>query len=206
LSAAGGGGGAAATGGSLIPGIPNNVLGGAVQGIGGLLAAGEQGEAYSDVAQQYLNIGAPYRAQLDASYQPGFNLWNQPGYAGSFDQAASDATRQWSIQGNPANNPGIQGSILSSVMNQSYLPALSNYRGGLMQAGGLGLNTSGTASLAGAGTEGSGWEAIGAGLGTALGKTNPWEDFFKAQQQYGGGNQQPRLNIGGLPWGGSNGG
>ena len=199
-----GGGGLLSTLGSLIPAIPSNVLGGAIQGIGGLLASDAQGDAYKDVSQQFMNIGAPYRNRLDASYQPGFNLWNQPGYAGAFDQAASDATRQWSIQGNPANNPGIQGSILSSVMNQSYLPALSNYRGGLMQAGGLGLNTSGTASLAGAGSEGSGWEAIGAGLGTALNPQPSIADLFK-QWGTGGNNQQPRLNIGGLPWGGSNG-
>jgi hypothetical protein len=65
------------------------------------------------------------------------------------------------------------------VWNQSYLPALSNYRGQLGQFGGLGLNTSGAAQLGGAGVAGGGLNAIGYGLGTAFGGNNTMDEYLK---------------------------
>lgn len=172
-------------------GIPNNLLSGLAQGVGGYLAADKQGDAYRDVANQYLNIGAPYRGYLNQSYQPGFDLASQPGYGDAFGRMADVSARSYSARmGNPADNPTAQAGILSDVWNQGYLPALSNYRGQLGQFGGLGLNTSGSASLQGAGTTGSGWEAIGAGIGTAMSPQNPLED---AARRYG-------LSIGGTPY------
>ena len=125
---------------------------------------------------------------------------NQPGYGDAFDRAADISARSWSAKaGNPAGNPTAQAGILSDVWNQSYLPALSNYRGQLGQFGGLGLNTAGSAQLMGAQQAGSGLDAIGYGIGTAL---NPQPDWTKLLQGMGGGNQSPySLNIGGMPWG-----
>lgn len=192
-------GGAAAGAGGLVSdqastfGIPNNILSGAAQGIGGYLASQSQGDAYKGVADQYLGIGAPYRGQLEQSYQPGFNLASQPGYGDAFNRMADISSRSYSAKmGNPADNPTAQAGILSDVWNQGYLPALTNYRGQLGQFGGLGLNTSGSASMSGAGTAGGGWEAIGAGIGTALSppKTS-LNDLFKGS-----------LSIGGMKYGG----
>lgn len=81
---------------------------------------------------------------------------------------------------------------MNDVWSQNYLPALSNYRGGLGQYGGLGLNTSGQASLAGAGTAGSGWEALGAGANSIFNPQPSLEDLLKKYS----------LNIGGMKWGG----
>lgn len=199
----GGGGGGGTGGGFQWPSglewlgkIPNNVLTGILQGGLGYFGAQQQADAYRDVANQNLAIGAPYRQTLSQSYQPGFDLMSQPGYGDAFNRMADISTRQWSTRGNPANNPGIQGGILNDVWNQSYLPALSNYRGGLMQAGGMGMNTSGAAQLGGASVAGGGLDAIGFGLGTAL---NPQPDWSKVFSQ----NQNPFvINVGGTPYGG----
>jgi len=176
---------------SLLRSIPASVWAGGLQAVLGYLGAGQQADAYSGVAAQNLAIGAPYRDRLNASYGPDFNLMNQPGYGDAFDRMADISTRQWSTKGNPANNPGIQGGILSDVWNQSYIPAMSNYRGQLGQFGGLGLNTAGSAQLGGAQTAGGGLDAIGYGLGTALNPQPDWNKIF-------GGN----LNVGGTPYGG----
>ncbi len=178
-------------------GIPNNVLGGVAQGVLGLAGANAQGNAYQDVANQYLNIGAPYRGQLAASYQPGFDLMSQPGYGDAFNRSADIAARSYSAKmGNPADNPTAQAGILNDVWSQNYLPALNNYRGQLGQFGGLGLNTSGTASLGGATSTGDAYNAIGAGLNTAL---NPPTDIASLLKQLGtGGTQNYTNTVGGM--------
>lgn len=157
----------------------------------GYLGAGKQADAYKDVAQQNLALGASSRGKLEASYQPGFNLMSQPGYGDAFNRAADIATRQWGAKGNPAGNPTIQAGILNDVWSQNYLPALSSYRGQLGQFGGLGLNTSGAAQLGGAQTAGGGLNAIGYGLGTVMSGNNPMDDYIKALTEH------YKLNIGG---------
>src|SRR3990167_3838447 len=71
-------------------------------GGGAGVGAGQQSDAYRDVANQYFGIGAPYRGTLEASYQPGFNLMNQPGYGDAFQRAADISARGYSAKfGNP---------------------------------------------------------------------------------------------------------
>lgn len=166
--------------------IPGNVIAGGLQGILGYLGAQQQAGALGDVANQYLAIGAPYRGILSQSYSPNFNLWDQPGYKDAFTQAADTAARAVSAKsGNPFGNPGAMGEIASSVLNNSYLPALTNYRGQLGQFGGLGLNTSGAASLGQAQSSGGTYDALGYGLGTIF---NPQPSLSDILKTVGGGN------------------
>lgn len=172
---------------------------GNVAGTGlGMYAANQTNDALAGVAQQYFDIGAPARARNEASYQPGFDLFSQPGYGAAFDETANRLTRQWSPRGNPANNPGIQGGILESAWNNSYLPTLSNYRGQNMQAGGLGLNTSGQAGMMGAGNAGAATNAGAYGLGSIVNQQPNWQDIFNNS---GSGGGQYSINVGGNPWG-----
>ena len=169
-----------------------NILAGLGQGALGYLGADKMADAYKDISQQYINMGAPYRDTLASSYKPGFDLASQPGYGDAFDRMADISTRSWSARGgNPANNPGIQGGILNDVWNQSYLPALTSYRGQLGQFGGMGLNQSGQAAMAGANYASPALTGIGAGLG--------------ASGVLGSNYQQPQnpysLTFGGNPWG-----
>ena len=187
-------------GGNTTFGIPNNVLSGILQGGLGLYGANLQSDALENVYNQQSAIGAPFRDQLQASYQPGFDLFSQPGYGDAFNRAADVSARSWSARaGNPAGNPTAQAGIQSDVWNGSYLPALSNYRGQLGQFGGMGLNTASQASLMNASNAGSGLDALAFGANTAL---NPLPDWAKIFQQYGSGSGNPfQLNIGGNAWG-----
>ena len=162
----------------------------------GLVGADAQSDAYSDVAQQYLNIGQPFRNTLQQSYQPGFSLFDQPGYGDAFDQLIQQQQRLAGVQhGNVGTNPSAWGEIGSAVWNGGYLPALSSYRGQLGQFGGLGLNTAGAGSLAGAGSEGGIYNALGGGLAELTTPRNSWDDLLR---QFGTtGNNTPSLTIGG---------
>jgi len=90
------------------------------------------------------------------------------------------------------------------LMGNVYLPQLNTYRSQNLTGGGLGVNTAGTGSMAGAQSEGGGWEAFAAGANTAFNPQPTIADLFK-QWGTGGQQQQNKLSIGGLPWGGSNG-
>lgn len=203
-AAAGGAGGAALTPLARLLGLGQtgsdiaSVLG-PLAGAGlGYLGSQQQQNAFQDVANQQLAIGAPYRNQLQQSYQPGFDLASQPGYGDAFGRIADISSRAYSAKmGNPAENPTAQAGILSDVWNQGYLPALTNYRGGLMQAGGMGLNTSGTASLAGANQAGGSLNALGYGVGSV---TQPQNDISALLRQLGSGGQNYSLNVGGLKY------
>lgn len=195
-AASGLGGGAAAGGGLFSGGLGalNSALGtnltgtdaariaaGLGQGALGYLGAGQQADAYRDVANQQAAIGAPYRDRLSASYQPGFDLAAaDPAYANALKVSGNEAARAVSAQsGNPYGNPGAMAEIQDYIANKTALPYTANYRGQLGQFGGLGLNTSGQASLMGAQTSGGGLDAIGYGLGTAFGGNSSMDDYFK---------------------------
>ena len=159
----GGGGG----GGGL-----NDLLRGLIGGAGSYYSSRELADELGRISDRNFSIGAPFRDLNLASYQPGFDLFSQPGYGDAFNRAAEVSTRQWNPAGNPANNPGIQGNIMNDVWSDSYLPALSNYRGGLLGAGNMGLADSTQTALAAANARNQGWGGVGYGLNTALGGNN----------------------------------
>jgi hypothetical protein len=172
-------------------GIPNNILAGGLQGLLGYIGAGQQSDAFQDVYNQQSAIGAPYRNLLQASYQPGFTMANEPGYKDALDlstdsflRAASAGRAPGVSGGNPMDNPGAWAETMKYVNSSLALPQLNTYRGQLGQFGGMGLNTAGAASLGGAQTAGGGLDAIGYGLGTIFNPQPNYADIFK---QMGGG-------------------
>lgn len=172
------------------------MLGGVGSSVLGVLGSNAQADAYQNVANQNLAIGAPYRDRLNASYQPGFNLWDDPTYKAGLDSSMDSMMRSLSTQGNPFGNPGGLIEAQKSIQSSLGIPALSNYRGQLGQFGGLGLNTSGQAQMAGASQEGGMYDALGFGLSQLTGSgQNNWQDLLK---QLGGGQNQYKLNLGGL--------
>jgi hypothetical protein len=172
-------------------GIPNNILAGGLQGLLGYIGAGQQADAYQDVYNQQSAIGAPFRNLLQASYQPGFTMANEPGYKDALDLSTDSFLRAASAGrapgvggGNPMDNPGAWAETMKYVNSSLALPQLNTYRGQLGQFGGMGLNTAGAASLGGAQTAGGGLDAIGYGLGTIFNPQPNYADIFK---QMGGG-------------------
>ena len=163
----GGGGGG---GGGL-----NDLLRGLIGGAGSYYSSKELADELGRISDRNFSIGEPYRALNLASYQPGFDLYNQPGYGDALNRSAEVATRQWNPAGNPANNPGIQGNILNDVWTGSYLPALNSYRGGLLGSGSMGLADSTQTALAAVNARNQGWGGVGYGLNTAMGGgSNPF--------------------------------
>lgn len=147
----------------------------------GMAGANAQGKAFSDVADKYLAMGAPYRGKLEASYAPGFNMATaDPAFQGALDQSAQAAARSWSARaGNPSDSPTAMAEINKYVLNSSYLPQLNTYRSQLGSFGQLGTNTAGTNDTQAAGQTSGMYNAAGYGLGQLTQPKNPYEDAMK---------------------------
>lgn len=160
----------------------------------GVMGSNKQQDAFKDVANQYLNIGAPYRDKLLASYQPGFDIAQaDPAFSKGLGASADAAARAVSSQsGNPFGNPGAMAEIQEGVLNRFIAPYTSNYRGQLGQFGGLGLNTAGPASLAGAGESGNKYDALGFGLGQL---TSPQTDIGELLKKLTGSGGLPGYKL-----------
>ena len=137
------------------------------------LSANQQQNALSSTANKYLELGAPYRERLNASYAPGFTLANEPGYKDAIDQAMQSFLRKASTGGNPFENPGVSQEILKGVNAGLTLPQLNTYRSQLGSFGQLGTNTAGTADLAATQQAGGVANALQSVLGTL---TTPVKD------------------------------
>ncbi len=170
----------------------------------GLFGADAQRSAYNSAADKYLALGEPSRARLEASYQPGFSMANEPGYKDALDQgtqsflrAASAGNAPGVSSGNPFGNPGAWAETQKYVDNNFTLPQLNNYRNQNAAQGGLGLGIAGTNSTAGAGTAGQGYNAAGYGLGQITNPTSGIDDWLKKLTQGGlGGLGGFKLNLG----------
>lgn len=156
------------------------VLGGAGSALLGVAGSNAQADAYSDVANKYLALGAPYRDKLTASYAPGFSMADQPDFQNALDVGAQAAARATSARvGNPVDNPGAYAEMQKYITGSLALPQLNTYRSQLGSFGGLGVNTAGTASMGGASQAGGMYDAIGSGLASLTKPKNPYEDMFK---------------------------
>lgn len=170
------------------------VLGAGGSSLLGVLGSNAQADAYGDVAQQYLGLGAPFREKLLQSYQPGFSMADQPDFQNALDVGAQAAARATSARvGNPVDNPGAYAEMQKYITGSLALPQLNTYRSQLGSFGQLGTNVAGTASMGEAGQAGGAYDAIGAGLASLTRPKSPYEDLLKGIL----GNQgQFKLNTG----------
>jgi hypothetical protein len=167
-----------------------DLLRGAAPAALGAFGAKEQMEGFERMQDKYLGLGKPYRDRLDASYKPGFSMMSEPGYADAIKQSSDSVLRGLSVKsGNPFDQPNSMTTALDHVTKSTALPALQNYRSQLGTFGQLGVNTAGAAGVNAANASGGVFDAIGAGLNTAL---NPQTDFEKLMKQFG-----MKLNFGG---------
>lgn len=188
------------SGGNTTFGIPNNILGGLAQGVVGTLGAKAQGDAYSDVASQYLALGAPGRAQYDTLTSPGYDVTQLPGLKSAMDTAAKTRLSALSMQhGNPANSPNSTYDLDKYLIGNIALPQYNTAVSQALTRAGLGVNTAGTGSLASAGQTGNAFNAIGAGLNTALNPSPSIMDLIDRINK-GSGSTQNKLpvQIGGM--------
>jgi len=125
----------------------------------------QQANAYRDVANQYLALGAPSRARLEASYAPGFSMADQPDFQNALDIGAQAAARATSAKvGNPTGNRGAYADMQKYISGSLALPQLNAYRSQNATSGGLGVNTAGSASTSAAGNTSGLYNSLGFGL------------------------------------------
>jgi hypothetical protein len=161
----------------------SKLLGTVAPSVLGALGAKQQADAYKDVANQYLSLGAPYRDRLNASYQPGFSLMSDPAFKDALDVSSQGILRNLSAKvGNPYDNPGAVNQAQNYIMGNVALPQLNAYRSQLGSFGQLGLNTAGSSSLQQPNASGGVLNSIGYGLGQLL---NPPSDLEAMLKKFG---------------------
>jgi hypothetical protein len=163
--------------------------GGTLAGVGlGLYGINQQVGALEGLSNQenarfqtLFNAGQPYRDQLAATFQPGFNVNSIPGLQGAMDTSYQSLLRGLSTQGNPFGNPGGLMEAQNYVMGNVALPATQQYRNFLANAGGLGQFASGAAqgpnlgpAMAGINSSGNAFNVIGAGIADLTRQRNPF--------------------------------
>lgn len=132
----------------------------------------QMADAYRDISEQYMGIGAPYRDLLLGSYQPGFSMQNEPGYADALKSSTDQFLRAASAGnapgvgagGNPFDNPNAWAETLKYVTSNTALPALYSYRTGLTSAGSLGLPQSIQPAMMSPIAQGQAYSNLGYGL------------------------------------------
>lgn len=169
-------------GSSSIPttfGIPNNILGAALPAGLGYLGADSQSDAMKDIYNQT-------RADRMPALNAYNNALNNPNtfYQSAPAMGATDAVlRKLSMQGNPANNPGL----LSQAAAYN-LGGYNDYLRGLTPAAFGTANTEANISMNGAGADAGKYNAIGYGLGNYF---NPQPSLSDLMKNFS-------LNIGGM--------
>lgn len=146
----------------------------------GVLGANQQAGALNDVADKYLQLGAPFRGKLLESYSPGFSMMNEPGFKDAMDVSTKSVLSGLSAQvGNPYDNPGAVQEAQKYIMGNVALPQLNTYRSQLGTFGALGTNTAGTADMGSAGASGGMYDALGYGLSQLTGNDTSLEGILK---------------------------
>lgn len=150
----------------------------------GIAGANAQGDAFKDVYNQQMSLGAPYRDKLAATYQPGFSMADQPDFMNALNLGADAVARATSTKANTFD-PGAQMEMQKYVSGNLALPQLNTYRSQLGSFGQLGTNTAGTAALGGAQSNAGTYNALGYGLGQL---TQPESPFKGLLSQFGKNN------------------
>lgn len=148
----------------------------------GVYGANQQQNAMSDLAKQYMQMGAPYRQRLEASYaDPAGFLANSPDIQAAVDQGTGALSRALSAQG---GNPAASGRPLQEMQNYAtnmLYGQLGNERQRLANFGGLSALTGAApgANVAAVGQQGNVYNALGYGLDQLTRPQNSLNDLAR---------------------------
>lgn len=163
------------------------LLGRAAPGLLGAYGANKQANAYSDLGEKYLSIGAPSRARFESSFAPGFSMENEPGFKDALALTTKETLHQLSPGGNPVGSPNAWQQTLKDVNAKFAYPALNEYRRVNAGAGGLAALTSaapGAESSAINANKGV-YDALGAGAADIFSPPKSLSDLLRAIKQAG---------------------
>lgn len=162
-------------------------------GAAGLGAYGSQqsADAYKQIANQYQQMGAPYRDKLAQLYADPNAFLNSQEVQAPVQQGTNALARSLSINGNPAGNGAALQSIQNYASNQLF-GRLGEEKNRLAGFGGLSqyAGAAPQAQMAGVGAQGGVYGALGYGLGQA---TNPTTSMNDILMQMARNQSQPSL-------------
>lgn len=141
------------------------LAGGVGSSLLGVAGSNAQADAYGNVADKYLALGAPYRAKLLETYAPGYSIADSPDFKNALDVGAQAAARATSAKyGNPVDNPGAYAEMQKYISGSLALPQLNTTRSQLGTFGQLGTNIAGANDTQAAGQTSGIYNSIGTGL------------------------------------------
>jgi hypothetical protein len=156
-----------------------NVLGGALQGGLGYLGADKMADAYQNIYNQSRADRMPALGAFNTALSDPNSFYNSAPAMGATDAVL----RKLSMQGNPANNPGL--------LSQAAAYNLGGYNDYLRALSGPAFGTAGIEAQTGMGqaqAQGGGLNAIGYGLNTAFQQPSAFDEYYRAAAK--------RLNTG----------
>lgn len=151
------------------------MLGGLAQTGLGIFAGSQQADKTNALGEKILGMGAPSLARYEASFAPGFDLWQQPAYKSALQASWDTGLRAAGAKyGNPLDNPGAMAEVNKNVLGGLVLPGLQNYREMNRAAGFANVPQYAQIQTNAIGQQGGAWEAAGAGLERLL---NPRQNY-----------------------------
>lgn len=153
-----------------------NLASGALQAGLGYASSNQQSNTLQGIYDQQRADRAPALAAYNAALSNPDQFYNSAPAMGATDAVL----RKLSMQGNPANNPGL--------LSQAAAYNLGGYNNHLNSLSGAAFGGQGTQAQLGtamAGAQGGGYEALGAGIRTAFPQSNPYEDYIRMMQSQG---------------------
>lgn len=150
----------------------------------GLYGSQQQTNALKDLAQKYMDFGAPSRARYEAAMSPGFDITSIPGYQGALDSTSESLLRKLSATGgNPYGNPGGLIEANKAIVSGTALPALNEYARLNANTGfGSSMNAAIPLQTGAINSEANGLNAIGSGLASLTTPKNSLQDLLKQMQ------------------------
>lgn len=153
----------------------------------GVFGATQQAKSLQELANQYMEIGAPSRARYESSFAPNFTMANDPGYTDALDQTTKSFLHKASIGGNPADSPNAWQQTLKDVNSQFAYPALQDYRKLNANAGGLSrfAEAAPGAATGAIGAQNGVYNAVGAGAADIFNPPKSLSDILREMQRSG---------------------
>lgn len=153
----------------------------------GAIASNRQANSFEDLANKYMDFGAPSRARYEASYAPGFSMDMDPGYKDALDSTTKSFLHKASVTGNPVDSPNAWQQTLTDVNSKFAYPALQDYRKTNASSGGLatfaaaapGMETSAINSTRGI------YDSIGAGAADIFNPPKSMVDLMRELRRGG---------------------
>lgn len=156
-------------------------LGAGALTLGSILGDTQIANANSNLAHDYMALGAPSRQRYEDSFNPNFDVSKITGLQQAMDTSYQGLLHGLSTQGNPYGNPGGLTEAQKNITGNLILPTLQNYRNQNAASGGYGAFSTAAPQAASNAINASGniYSDIGRGVGNALNPPPTLDQYFR---------------------------